>query len=119
MKNKILISPTSFGKCGNQPLKLLKEAGCEIILNSFGRKMTSDEVVKLGKGCCGIIAGVESLDVRILQSLSSLQCISRCGSGMDNIDLEKAKELGIVIKNTPDGPTRAVAELTIGVIFDE
>jgi len=38
MKNKILISPTSFGKCGNQPLKLLKEAGCEIILNSFGRK---------------------------------------------------------------------------------
>jgi len=37
---------------------------------------------------------------------------------MDNIDFKKIKELGVTVKNTPDGPTRAVAELTVGVIFD-
>lgn len=118
MVKKVIITPSSFGKCGDAPIQLLKDENYEIILNPFGRKMTPDEVIELGKDCVGIIAGVESLNSRVLKSLSSLRCISRVGVGIDNIDLKFAKERGIVIKNTPDGPTRAVAELTIGLIFD-
>jgi len=116
-KNKILISPTSFGKCGSQPLEFLKN-NYEIVLNPFGRKMTPDEIIKHGRDCVGIIAGVEPLNATVLESLPHLRCISRCGSGIDTVDIEKAKELDIVVKNTPYGPTRAVAELTIGLIFD-
>lgn len=118
IKIKILISTTTFGTCGMQPLELLEKENCEVVLNPFSRKMTSDEVIKLGKNCVGIVAGDEPLNAAVLESLSSLHCISRCGIGMDNVDLEKAKELGIVVRNTPDEPTRAVAELTVGVIFD-
>jgi D-3-phosphoglycerate dehydrogenase len=118
IKNKILISTSSFGACGQQPLRLLKEAGNQVIANPFGRKMTPAEVVKLGKDCIGIIAGVELLNAAVLEALPHLRCISRCGSGTDNIDLEKAKEFKIVVRNTPEGPTRAVAELTLGVILD-
>ena len=116
-KNKILISPTSFGKCGMQPLEILKN-NYEVVLNPFGRKMTPDEIIKHGRDCVGIIAGVELLDDTVLESLPNLRCISRCGSGIDNVDMKKAKELNIIVKNTPYGPTRAVAELTIGLIFD-
>ncbi|MHA2281172.1 MAG: phosphoglycerate dehydrogenase [Promethearchaeota archaeon] len=118
MQKKILISPTSFGMCGKRPLEILKEHGYSYILNPHGRKMTQEEVIELGNNCSGIIAGVEPLDKRVLKSLTSLKCISRCGVGVDNIDMETAKELGIIIRNTPDIPTRAVAELTIGLIFD-
>lgn len=118
MKAKILISTTTFGTCGKQPLEFLEKENCEVIRNRFGRKMTPDEVIKLGKNCIGIVAGDESLNATVLESLSFLRCISRCGIGMDNVDLEKAKELGIGVRNTPDEPTRAVAELTVGVIFD-
>lgn len=118
MKNKILISPTTFGTCGMQPLELLEKENCEVVLNHYGRKMTPDEVLKLGKNCIGIVAGDEPLNATVLESLPSLRCISRCGIGMDNVDLKRAKELRIVVKNTPDGPTRAVAELTVGVIFN-
>ena len=117
-KNKILVSPTSFGKCGSQPLDLLEKNNYEVVLNPFGRKMTPDEIIKLGRDCVGIIAGVESLNAKVLESLPYLRCISRCGSGIDNVNLKKAEELNIVVKNTPYGPTRAVAELTIGLIFD-
>ena len=117
-KNEILISPTSFGKCGNQPLDLLEKNNYEAILNPFNRKMTSSEIIDLGRDCIGIVAGVESLNAGVLESLPYLRCISRCGSGIDTVDIEKAKELNIVVKNTPYGPTRAVAELTIGLIFD-
>jgi len=117
-RKKILVSPTSFGECGNQPLELLEKNNYEVILNPFHRKMTPGEIVEYGKDCVGIIAGVESLNASVLEALPHLRCISRCGSGMDTVDLTKAKELNIVVKNTPEGPTRAVAELTIGLIFD-
>ena len=99
-------------------LELLEKEGCKVILNPFGRIMTPEEVTELGKSCLGIIASVEPLNAKVLESLPSLRCISRCGVGTDNIDLDKANELGITVRNTPDGPTRAAAELTVGVIFD-
>jgi D-3-phosphoglycerate dehydrogenase / 2-oxoglutarate reductase len=34
---------------------------------------------------------------------------------MDTVDIQFANERGIVVVNTPDGPTRAVAELTLGM----
>jgi len=115
---KILVSPSSFGKCGSKPVNLLEKNNFEIIDNPYGRKLTSEEVIDIGKDCVGIIAGVEPLNAFVLESLTKLKCISRCGSGMDNVDLKKANDLGIVVKNTPLGPTRAVAELTVGLVFD-
>lgn len=115
---KVLISPSSFGKCGDRPIELLKENNYELILNPYGRKLTSDEVIKLGKDSVGIIAGVEPLNKEVLSSLKDLYCISRVGSGIDNIDIDYANKNGIIVKSTPYGPTRAVAELTIGLIFD-
>jgi D-3-phosphoglycerate dehydrogenase len=112
---KILTSPSSFGQIATKPLELLTDAGFEIINNPFGRKLTEDEVIDIGKECVGIVAGVESLSVRVIDALPNLKCISRVGIGMDNIDLNYASQKGIVVKNTPDGPTRAVAELTLGM----
>ena len=43
--------------------------------------------------------------------------ISRVGIGLDSVDLEAAKEFGIRVLNTPDAPTQAVAEFTIGMIM--
>jgi len=112
---KILTSPSSFGQITNKPLDLLTDAGFEVINNPFGRKLTEDEVIYLAKDCVGIVAGVEPLTARVMDALPGLKCISRVGIGLDNIDLNHAARKGIIIKNTPDGPTRAVAELTLGL----
>jgi len=53
----------------------------------------------------------------VLQTGNKLKVIGRSGVGVDNIDLEKAKEMGITVVNSPAGPTIAVAELTIGLIL--
>lgn len=118
MSKKIVITPSSFGKCGPEPFDMLKQENYELVINPYGRRLTAGEVINLGKGCEGIIAGVEPLNSEVLNSLSDLRCISRVGSGIDNIDIKCARKLGIVVKNTPQGPTRAVAELTVGLIFD-
>lgn len=114
MKDKVLISTTSFQ---TESLQILERENYEFILNPFGRKLAQDEVIQLGEDCIGIIAGTEPLDARVLEALPCLRCISRCGVGVDNIDLEAAGKLGITVTITTDG-SRAVAELTIGLIID-
>jgi len=86
-----------------------------VINNPYKRKLTEDEVIELAKDCVGIVAGVESLTARVMAALPQLKVISRVGIGMDNVDLDYAKQKGIIVENTPDGPTRAVAELTLGM----
>ena len=112
---KILLSPSSIGQISSAPLDLLTNNGYEIIINPFGRKLTSNEVVSLASDCIGIVAGLESLDKSVLNQLPKLKCISRVGVGMDNIDIDYAEKKGIKIINTPNGTTRAVAELTLGL----
>ena len=115
--DKILVSPSSFGMIDREPLTILEQDGFEIVENPFGRKLTEEEVVTLGAECIGIVAGVEPLTREVLHKLPNLKCISRVGVGMDSIDKDVADDLKIVVTNTPDGPTQAVAELTLGLTF--
>jgi D-3-phosphoglycerate dehydrogenase / 2-oxoglutarate reductase len=114
---KILIGPSSFGDENPEPLRSLEALGCEIVNNPFRRKLKKEELLDLlGRGVTGIIAGLETLDRPVLEK-SSLKVISRCGAGMSNVDLDAARVLGIRVYNTPFGPTRAVAELTVGCLL--
>ncbi len=46
-----------------------------------------------------------------------LKIVGRGGVGTDNIDLEAAKELGVIVKFAPNGNTNATAEHALGLIF--
>ena len=118
--SRILITTSSFGKDDVSPLNLLKEAGYETIINPYGRKLTEDEVLDLLLEVkpVGMIAGVEPITAQVLQQAKGLKVISRCGVGVENVDLTTARSLGIAVTNTPNAPTQAVAELTIGLIFN-
>ena len=52
-----------------------------------------------------------------IDSLSNLKIIGRAGAGVDNVDVEAAKNKNIIVMNTPGGNTNATAEHTIGLIF--
>lgn len=115
---EILISTSSFGKHDDSPLRLLQQKGYAVKLNPYGRALTADEVVALAQGVVGIVAGTEPLDKSVLERIGGLKVVSRCGTGMDNVDRESAQSLGIKVFNTPDAPTQAVVELTIGLMID-
>lgn len=115
-QKKVLIATSSFGELDKAPLEKLKNSGFEVVLNPYGRKLTKKELKELLPGVTGIIAGLETLDREVLAG-SSLRVISRCGVEMSNIDLKAAEGLGIIVRNTPDAPTTAVAELTVGAML--
>ena len=118
--NKILITTSSFGTKDQTALQALRDAGYEAVLNPFGRTLTEAEIgVLLAEHRPpGIIAGLEPLTGPVMQgAVAHLKAISRCGTGLDNVDLAAAKQLGIAVLNTPAAPAEAVAELTLALIL--
>ena len=114
---KILITTSSFGKAVSESLDLCKEK-CEVALNPYGRKLTTEEFVDLSADVDGVIAGVESITREALLQRPNIKVISRCGVGMDSVDLKACKELGIKVYNTPNAPVGSVAELTVTIMLD-
>lgn len=53
----------------------------------------------------------------IIDNCPSLKMIGRGGVGMDNIDVEYAREKGIIVFNTPASSSLAVAELVTAQLF--
>jgi D-3-phosphoglycerate dehydrogenase len=116
--NKLVISTSSFDVNHNAPLQQLVKEGMHVVQNSYGRKLTETETIALlGSDTVGMIAGIEPLTERVFASAKSLKVISRCGSGVDNVDLAAAQYHGIAVLNTPEAPAQAVAELTLGLIL--
>ena len=114
---KILIGPSTFAVQDRAPLQRLEEIGATIVHNPYKRRLVKSELMELLENdVTGLIAGLEILD-REVMTKSKLKVISRCGAGISNVDLKAAQELGIKVCYTPNGPTTAVAELTVGALF--
>lgn len=114
---KILVTTSSFGKADSAPLDFLKQH-CEVQLNPYGRKLTTEEFIDLSAGTDGVIAGVERITAEALQTRPNIKVISRCGVGMDSLDTKACDRLGIKYFNTPNAPVHSVAELTVTVILN-
>lgn len=116
----ILTTTSAFDVTENPWLKRLTDQGWGIVTNPLGRRLSAEEAGDLlaRHDPVGLLAGVEPLTAAVIARAPSLRVISRVGTGMDNVDLAAAAARRIKVANTPDAPTGAVAELTIGLILD-
>lgn len=56
-------------------------------------------------------------DAELIDALPKLEIVSSFSVGLDKIDLNKCKEKGIRVTNTPDVLTEDVADLAIGLML--
>ncbi|MBH11271.1 MAG: hypothetical protein CMG74_13145 [Candidatus Marinimicrobia bacterium] len=113
-KSKVLISTSSIAQ---KTIDTLSNSSFDIVINKYGKKLTVDQLLELGYGCNGIIAGLEKYSSKVINKLPELKVISRLGIGTDNIDIKAAKQNGIKIYTT-SSPAPAVAELALGLMID-
>jgi D-3-phosphoglycerate dehydrogenase / 2-oxoglutarate reductase len=114
---KVLITTVPFGDKDRLPLDLLENAGIDYLINPFDKKMTEDQLAEIIPDFDAIIAGTEPITKNIMTRATSLKLISRVGIGLDNVDLVAAQKIGIKVSYTPDAPSLAVAELTLGFML--
>ena len=115
--NKVLITTVPFGDKDRLPLEMLEGSNIDYVINPLGIKLTEDELAEMITDFDVIIAGTEPITAKVMDRATNLKMISRVGIGLDSVDLLAAKERGIKVSYTPDAPSPAVAELTIGLIL--
>jgi D-3-phosphoglycerate dehydrogenase len=113
----IVVALSTFSADDPGPRQLLEASGVSFRIHSSGKRITAAELAQAGADATVIIAGVESYDAAMLDRLPRLRCISRCGVGVDAIDLAAARGRGIAVANTPLVPTQAVAELALAMFL--
>jgi phosphoglycerate dehydrogenase-like enzyme len=78
---------------------LFEPAGVEIIQ---GQCRTEDEVIALGKDCCGILLQYAPIGARVVAALPRLGIVSRIGAGFDTVDTDACAAAGVWVANSPD-----------------
>ena len=116
-KLKVLVTPTSYGKCDQDLIAYLENQVGKVIYNRTGRPLNQDELIEMIAEVDGCIAGLDEYNQEVFNTAKNLKVISRYGVGVDNVDLEAARKRGVVITNTPGANSSSVAELTILLIL--
>jgi D-3-phosphoglycerate dehydrogenase len=86
--------------------------------NPHGRKLKEGELRELLGDAVGYVAGTEPITRRVLEAAPHLRVIGRVGVGLDSVDLDAARERGVVVAYTPEAPAWSVVELTLGLLVD-
>ena len=117
MKNwKVAAAPVTFGKINKEPLNRLKEFGCEVTLNPYGRPLTSEEMIIFASDADALIVGNDKVPRNVIEKCKNLKVIAKHGVGVDAIDIETANRLGIIVTNAPATNSQEVADLVFGFL---
>ena len=111
MTIKILISDRIF----DEGIKILEAKGYQVTCAWDMPKTDLSNII--GSYDAMIVRSATKVEGDLLDNAKKLRVIGRAGEGLDNVDYEKAKALGISLVNTPHVSFVSVAELTIGYIL--
>ena len=99
-------------KIADEGVKLLEEKGYEVTTAWDTPKNELPKII--GEYDALIVRSATKVKGDLIANAKSLKVIGRAGIGLDNIDLEKAKEIGVTVVNTPQASANSVAELAFG-----
>jgi D-3-phosphoglycerate dehydrogenase len=96
-------------------VKMLRDAGYQV---DEQPQIGADELKAKVSGYDGVIVrGRTKITREVMQAGNKLRVIARSGVGLDNIDLQSAKEKGVQVVSTPAAPSTSVAELAVTLML--
>ena len=107
-------------KIPGNSLEKLKIDGNEVIISEFDRPLTPEELLEKSRGVDALLSLLtDRIDADLMDAIGpQLKMISNYAVGFDNIDVEAAKDRGIIVTNTPsDEVNEAVAEHTWALVL--
>lgn len=94
-------------------VEMMRDAGLEVV---YREDITQEEFDKVYSDYDAVIVR-SNVMVRPVKGRGNLKVVVRAGVGLDNVDVAGFSGLGVKVLNTPEAVTRAVAELTIGLML--
>jgi D-3-phosphoglycerate dehydrogenase len=96
-------------------LQKLRDAGHEVDIQ-LG--LSPEDLVKAVRGAHAlIIRSATNVDAPTLEAASDMVVVGRAGIGLDNVDVTKATELGVMVVNAPVSNILSAAEQTMALLL--
>ena len=95
---------------------ILNKNGFDVYLDKVGQDNLID-FINQNKIAILLVRSATQVRKNLINNCQSLKIIGRGGVGMDNIDVEYAKDKGILVINTPSASSNSVAELVFAHLF--
>jgi len=90
----------------------------EVEVSPLDRNLTRDEILRMAAGAQGMVSmATDSIDSGCIDGLSGIRIIANYAVGFNNIDIDYAREKGIVVTNTPGVLTEATADIAMALIL--
>jgi len=84
----------------------------------FKTDMSPDELIaRIGEYHGLAVRSATKVTKKVLAAATDLKVVGRAGIGVDNIDIEEATALGVVVMNTPFGNSITTAEHAVAMMF--
>jgi D-3-phosphoglycerate dehydrogenase len=96
----------------------LTKHGFEVIYEPHVSKFQLVENLKMYQPDVLVLRSKIKIDEQVLNACQSLKLIARAGAGMDNINLELAKQRGIECINAGEANSDAVGDHTLGLLLN-
>jgi len=113
---RVLITCRQMQNCIEEFMPLLRQHDFELVLPDIVQQLSEDELVEIIGDFDGMIAGDDPLSARVLEHARRMRVISKWGIGIDGIDVEAARALGITVVNTPAVFGGEVADVALGYV---
>lgn len=113
----ILISCVQLQEALEEHRAPLDARGARLIVPTVVQRLDEAELIELVPEVDGIVAGDDELTRTVMEHAPKLRVISKWGIGVDAIDLEAARDLGILVTNTPGMFGEEVADVALGYLL--
>jgi len=97
--------------------ELLEKAGFTVVTEKVDQLLLAKEINEKGYTAL-TVRSATTVRKELIDACPGLKVIGRGGVGMDNIDVEYAKQKGIQVINTPAASSNSVAELVFAHAFN-
>jgi glyoxylate reductase len=94
------------------------EKTCDLIYPEHAFMFTDEEIKQYIPQADGVLSVfIRPLTADMLKGAGKLRIIANFGVGFNNVDVDKANEMGVVVCNTPNAVTEPTAEMAFGLLL--
>jgi D-3-phosphoglycerate dehydrogenase len=110
-KQRVLVKE----KIGESGVQLLHDAGFDVELGVDWSDGELEQRIGDFEGI--LIRSATKLDARMLDKAGNLRAVGRAGVGVDNVDVDAATRMGVVVANAPQSNVITAAEHTMAMLL--
>ena len=117
MTRKVLVSAPYMQPVIDRFRSIFEENEIELVIPPVKERLDEEELMEWVNDIDGAICGDDRFTERVLKAAPRLRVISKWGTGLDSIDQEACKRVGIAVRNTPNAFSEPVADTVMGYVL--